>query len=40
MGFQRVCAPFGRVLRGSAPESLVATSEILLGAAAPPKKRI
>ena len=28
MGFQRVCAPFGRVLRDRVPESLVATSEI------------
>ena len=29
MGFQRVCAPFGRVLRDSVPESLSAESEIL-----------
>ena len=29
MGFQRVCAPFGRVLRDRVPESLSAESEIL-----------
>ena len=33
-------APFGGVFRGNAPESLSAESEILLGAAAPPEKRI
>jgi len=28
MGFQRVCAPFGGVFRGNAPESLSAESEM------------